>query len=162
MGGWGFPIQGGMSERVVSRISVRPGLIRLLVLVASVGGFFILASIFNPEQTRATVQGVKRELSRLAGSEPTIPPGAAKPPARDSYGRMLLGEMVGRDYRVWVYGRGAEVRYTVCTPEGVVVTSDMTADDVYRLYPDLNLRAMRLDTLPDSDTGAVMMVEPRD
>ena len=151
-----------MSERVARRSGVRPGLLRLLVLVAAVGGFVAMASIFNPEQTRATVAQVKRGIETLAGEQPKVPEGAAKPPARDSRGRMLLGEMVGKGHRVWVYGQGTEVRYTVCTMEGEVLTSDIGADDVYRLFPHLDLRTMRLDTLPDSDTGAVMVVEPRD
>lgn len=140
---------------------MRPGLLRLLVVVGAVGGFIALASVFNPEQTRATVATVKRGVESLVGDTTRVPEGAAKPPARDSRGRMLLGEMVGNGHRVWVYGRGTEVRYTVCTPEGEVLTSDISAEDVYRLFPHLDLRTMRLDTLPDSDTGAVMMVDPQ-
>jgi len=151
-----------MSERVARRTGVRPGLVRLLVVVGAVGGFIVLASVFTPEQTRATVATVKRGIESLAGDTTKVPEGAAKPPARDSRGRILLGEMVGNGHRIWVYGRGTDVRYTVCTPEGEVLTSDITADEVYRLFPHLDLRSMHLDTLPDSDTGAVMMVDPRD
>ena len=141
-----FPIERGMYEQEDRSQRVQVSVTRLLVLAAVGGSMVLMANFMRPEQTRA-MPSLRSGLEVLRPA-PKIPPDAARPPSRSPRGGLLLGEMVGRENRIWVYGEGAEVRYTVCTLQGDVLMADMEADEVYRLFPHLDLMGMHLDPTP--------------
>lgn len=47
-------------------------------------------------------------------------------------------------------------RYSVFTREGVLLQADMYADDVYRVFPDLDIENMHLEPGPD---GPLMLMD---
>jgi hypothetical protein len=73
-------------------------------------------------------------------------------------GRVSVGRAIGRDYRLLAEVVDGQVRYTVTSAEGRVLARDMTAEDVYRMFPDLAPGGLHAG--PDAVEGPLMMVEP--
>lgn len=78
------------------------------------------------------------------------------PPAKDAQGRKLLGSLVGSTWGVWIYSDAAGPLYTIVDPQGRIQAEGLTADEVYRQFPELPIDRLRL--VPGTD--ALMLAEP--
>lgn len=74
----------------------------------------------------------------------------------------LIGTLEGREYRILIHHADGEPRYTVCSSDGRVLREDLLADDVYREFPDLDLRRLHFDPPSDGKSGPLMLVYPLD
>lgn len=117
-----------------------------LALVVLVLGF--IAATFQPFGSRGDV-GVGLVDSGRAGARDG-------PRLLDDRGRMLFGELIGRESMVRIYEVGGELRYTVRGLDGTVLGEDLTASEVAERFPHLDLHRLFLE--PSS--GAMMSAEP--
>lgn len=87
--------------------------------------FFVgVASMFRPSRSGA---------NQAASIEPV---------AVDVEPDRLVGEFVGRNYILRVYAGAEGPLYTVCDLRGKVLKDRLAADDVYRAFPDLDVRSL--------------------
>lgn len=117
----------------------------------------------RPWEHRIGAHGPTEPLPASVGrAEET--PGAAGPatgpraPAVDGKGRKLLGSLVGSNWHVWIYSDPTGPMYTVANSRGQVLAEGLSADDVYRRFPDLPIDRLRL--IPAE--GALMLADPKD
>jgi hypothetical protein len=71
-------------------------------------------------------------------------------------GSLLIGRALGRDHRLVVYASADGVRYTVMDARGRILGSDLTGEDLYRTFPDLDPSALHAERAGK----ALMMVDP--
>ncbi|MCC6661287.1 MAG: hypothetical protein IT437_10420 [Phycisphaerales bacterium] len=58
----------------------------------------------------------------------------------------LLGEVEGNNYTLQVFAGPSGPLYTVRGPSGRVLRERLTADEVYRAFPDLDVRTLHAGT----------------
>jgi hypothetical protein len=69
----------------------------------------------------------------------------------DESGRWpMVGELVSMDYIVRVYAAAQGTVYTICEPDGTVIRSGLSGDEVAEAFPELDLS-------PAGDQGYVLM-----
>ena len=98
--------------------------------------FFGVASLVKPPPRSASASG--GGLPRPSGSALAQLSDHAEP------GR-LLGTLEGREYAVRCYASPLGPRYSVLTLDGRLLGSDLPADEVYRVFPGVDLESMRLE-----------------
>jgi len=127
---------------------------KLMLGIGAVGAFVLLAGVVHPfgsraEQVPAAALNPHAQTHGDLDSEQD--PALADPP--------LIGSLIGRDYLVWIYSASDGPRYTVCEPDGFVLESMLRPDDVYRIFPDLDIQTMQFT--PEGSGGEpLMMVIP--
>lgn len=150
---------------------------RVIALVAAVVIFSFVASTFHPRNSSAAgpsgrpaltpsvlaggggkqavpsaqrVQSGPEQLNRLETGGRTAPvhPRGLKP----------LGNMLGREYLVWIYSEKDEPRYTICKRTGDVIAADLTAQQVYAQFPDLDIEHLGV---PTGDGSGPWMMAPQ-
>ncbi len=135
---------------------------RTLVIAAGVCAFALVGSLFNPEWSQAGDED-RGPLPRVhgGGSGAAGPGAAGRLPVADT--SSLLGMLECREYRILIHHGEEGARYTVCAPDGRVIREHLAADEVYREFPTLDLRRLRVDPpAGNGDTGALMLVYPLD
>ncbi len=123
-----------------------------LLFGAGAMAFVLAAATFEPSPSAAgdAPGPAPRSASPRA-------PFRARPPAAGA----PLGELIGGRYLVRITLLPQGPRYTVCTPDGEVLATDLPADEVYRDFPDLDPAALHLG--PDHGPGTpLMLAEPTD
>src|SRR5262249_11617030 len=116
--------------------------------------FGFIASTIRPGTTSASgppLSGSARHAAELTagrgGSSQPISPGAASPRLENGgrtapphpRGLRPLGNMLGRNYLTWVYASTEGPRFTICRPDGDILAVDLTAEQVYAQFPDLDV-----------------------
>ena len=71
-------------------------------------------------------------------------------------GWRLIGTLEGREHRVNCYASPEGPRYSVHTLDGALLQADLPADEVYRLFPEIDLQNM---TLEPGEGGALMLMD---
>lgn len=143
------------TERLFGVTLPRP-LARGLAVVVALVVYLTVASVVKPGRSSAE-PGVQRitpskSLPQLRDGKDadqwvrSIVPAA---PERNAHGWRLLGQMVGGERLVWIYSSPDGPRYTICTKTGEILREDLEADDVYRVFPDLDISGMRLEPRPE-------------
>ena len=127
--------------------------------VLGIGALFVMVAVIaDPLASKADPAG-DRASGGDGGVGVMIQPRAVEAlPLRDERGRPLLGELVGSEYLVRIFGSEDEPRYTVCTLGGTVLADDLFADEVYREFPDLDIPSLQFGQ--DDAIGALMMADP--
>lgn len=69
----------------------------------------------------------------------------------------LIGTLEGREHRVGCYASPDGPRYSVYTLDGALLSADLPADEVYRLFPEIDLENMTLE--PGEGGGALMLMD---
>lgn len=154
------------SERLFGMDMPRP-VARAIAVLLAVVVYATVASVVRPDKSSAAQPGgptitPAKQLPgiRAGGSGADRNSRANNPttaPERNARGWRLLGELVGGENLVWVYGSPDGPRYTICTADGRVLQEDLAPEDVYRSFPKLDLTDMRLEPRPDGSTGEPLM-----
>ena len=76
----------------------------------------------------------------------------------DPSGDPVLGEMIGRRYRLRVSAGPNGPLYAVLTLDGRVIKDRLSAEEVGRHFPELDVESMRYG--PDDTTGPLMLADP--
>jgi hypothetical protein len=84
--------------------------------------------------------------------------GSAMPQMLGKDGRILIGRTLGREHRLTVYATRDGTLYTVTASDGRILARDLAADDVYRMFPDLDPGSLHAS--PGEVSGRLMMVDP--
>lgn len=158
------------TERLFGMDLPRP-LARAIAVLLAVVVYAAVSSVVRPDKSSAAQPGVpsitpSRQLPgvRAGGSGADRNSRAhnqAAAPDRNARGWPLLGELIGGENVVWIYGSPEGPRYTVCTPEGKVLQEDMAAEDVYRSFPKLDIPGMRLEPREDGAKPGPLMTADR-
>jgi hypothetical protein len=122
---------------------------RLCAAAGLVGAYIVMASVFSPDRSRA---GSYQQIS-----DPT----AAIPSTNPHEWLHSLGSLETLRYSVRMYSTDRGPRYSIyqaTTGEELGVL--LSADDVLRFFPDLDLRAIKFDAEPSADDAALMIVVP--
>jgi len=117
----------------------------------------------RPWEHRMGAHGPTEPLPASVGKAEETPGAAGlatgpRAPAVDGKGRKLLGSLVGSNWHVWIYSDPTGPMYTVANSRGQVLAEGLSADDVYRRFPDLPIDRLRL--IPAE--GALMLADPKD
>ncbi len=112
-----------------------PRFTKIFGVFAAACAFLAIASMIKPDNSRAS--------DIVPSMEPV-----QSAPATNDQGWPLLGEIVGVETRVWIYGSPEGPRYTITTHDGWVMMQDLLADEVYRNFPDLDVENMLLEPAP--------------
>lgn len=119
------------------------------MVLALTGGTLIAASqIFQPSPSAADVGfvGGANAWNRAPFSGRPAPDHKPTP-------RRQLGELHGNEFRLIVHASDLGPRYTVISPEGVLLAEDLSAAEVATDFPGLQLDLMTADA-PDEPFGA--------
>lgn len=127
---------------------------RTLLIAGGVCVFALVGSIISPSWSEAG-DGARMKVDGGGGaarprSMPIVAPAT------------LIGTLEGREYRILIHHAEGEPRYTVCSPDGRVLREDLLADDIYREFPDLDLRRLHLDPPNRDGSGPLMLIYPLD
>ncbi|MFG0256937.1 MAG: hypothetical protein ACF8GE_03440 [Phycisphaerales bacterium JB043] len=101
---------------------------RVVIATLSVGLFVAIASVFEPQDTTATPQRA-----------------SARPAAPTALDGSYMGELVGRDHSVIIHATSEGPRYTALDGLGNVIATGLTAEQVYRYLPDVNIETLSAD-----------------
>lgn len=137
--------------------------LRWLLAAGSLALFVGLARLFNPAPSTADIQS-----SQTSGEPPRILAGGerglasdrqAAPSARS--GPVEIGELVGREFTLRVFSTPEGPRYTVIDRDGHALAQLLEADEIYRRFPDLNVRSLQLrgDDASDLIGGPLMLAD---
>ncbi|MBX3356912.1 MAG: hypothetical protein KF745_00640 [Phycisphaeraceae bacterium] len=139
-----------MSRRLLSPLPRSVN--RIVAIAVAVMVFAAISSVIRPSDSSA-------DPLHARTPKPTLGPAPAvfKAPDRDALGNMLIGQLTSADHLVLAYATREGPRYTVCALDGTVLESNLMADDVYRVFPSLNIENMVLD--PDEGSQPVMMFD---
>lgn len=74
--------------------------------------------------------------------------------------RVYMGELVHRDHRVRIYTTNDAPRYDVLDANGRVEEANLLAEELYHLYPDLDVTRLRLAPSGADQPGALMLADP--
>jgi hypothetical protein len=108
-----------------------------LALFAVTAGMLLLASrSFHPARSSASTRPI--QPSDAGARAPAMPP-------------RLLGEIQGHEFRILVHTSELGPRYTVISPDGVVIARDLSDEDVAREFPALEFETLTADAPSDSD-----------
>lgn len=118
--------------------SVPAPVVRGLAVLGFLGLFFLAASLFRPGDSAAEVQTLRIPEQPVADAR-----------LRAMEGPAYLGSLVGATHTIDVYGTARGPRYTVKDLQGVVLTENLSSEELYAQYPELDVGAMRADV----DTG---------
>lgn len=135
-----------MSPRVRSGQSGGVRLRRILPILCGAAVFFGVASVVKPPPRSASAGNTPRRTLAPAPLANTAHP----------QGWKLLGMLDGAERTVLCFATPDGPRYSVFTREGVLLQADMYADDVYRVFPDLDIENMHLEPGPD---GPLMLMD---
>jgi hypothetical protein len=105
---------------------------KLLIAAASCGLFIGIATFLGPQAS---------EAGQSAAAHPSA--------------HRHLGELRGLKYRVLIEPSSHGPLYTVCTRSGQVLHPPIPAEDVYKLFPDLDIQTMSAG--PDEGTPLMMV-----
>lgn len=131
-----------------------------VLCIALFGGFVALYSgvLGEPRQSSADPTGQGRiRLHRPAVAKPhTADPSMHDGPSRG----LLLGELIGTEYRVRITSSPDGPRYTILSLDGSVLLEDATLEEADAAFPDLGL--LNLSGGPDGDVivGPLMLADP--
>lgn len=134
---------------------LRPRWLRRVLLVASgVCAFALVGSLISPSWSNAGDDRVIRVNGGGSGVRQRSIPLVQGP--------NLIGTLEGNEYRILIHHADDAPRYSVCAPDGRVLRDHLLAEDVYREFPTLDLKRLRLDPPLDSTSGPLMLVYPLD
>ncbi len=122
-------------------------LVRGVIAVALLGAFFLVASIINPDKSRAADGNNPADLDN--GPRFTHHLDSDQPDAQTT----LLGTLLGTIYTVEIHGTDRGIRYTVIDDAGKVLIELATPEDVQRVAPDLDLESLRANQIGEVDTN---------
>ena len=115
--------------------------VRALAVLGGLAVFYTAASLFEPDPSAATpvrsaaapsLPGATSDDSRLERLTPRTTPA-------------LIGTLSGAQYAMDVYMTPSGARYTVKDLSGKVLADQITSDDLYRSFPDLDVDRMHAD-----------------
>lgn len=169
-----FRSGGACPARLVSSSNER--FCRLAAVVVGTVAFLGIASLVKPDPRSASANAPASSttpattLHNLSGNTPAQ--GSRLDGARSSdvsqrlastphaKGWKLLGELESVEYRVLMHASPDGARYSVYTLDGRLLQSDLEGDDVYRVFPALDLKP--LQDAPAKNDGPLMLVTPRE
>ena len=132
-----MPLPDGLTKRVPLPF------VRALAVLGFLAVFYTAASLFNPDPSAATPVANPRPLPTQSGADierlnPRTTPA-------------LVGTLSGAHYTLDVYLTPAGARYTVKDLAGNVLADQVTSDDLYRDFPDLDVDHMHADVQRNSE-----------
>ena len=114
-------------------------LFRGLIAVACLGAFFVVASVINPDQSKA------------GQSQPIIVNGNSADSNKPE-STTLLGTLLGLKYTIEMFGTEQGVLYTVFDESGQTLVELATPTEVQQAIPDLDLEALKAQQMSEVDT----------
>ncbi len=129
---------------------------RLLLLVGGAFVFALVASVIRPGDSRASL--ATNPLVNEDGRIGSVSAQLAKLP--HPMGWPCLGLLRGTSQLIVIHGSPSGARYSVYTLSGRIVSADLSSDEVYREFPDLDIEGLRLD--PGNEQGPLMLYTPRE
>jgi hypothetical protein len=131
---------------------------RLLAAAAMIGAFVLMASIFSPDRSKATVEKI---------ADPTVyGDDSTDPHSTDPHkGLPSLGSIEGVHYSVRAYGTAHGPRYSVFdVRSNRAVGVLLTMQDVERYFPEVHLDGLKFDVPNDApeQSRTLMLAEPHD
>lgn len=140
---------------------------RNFALLLAFGIVFLgVASVVKPDPRGASASTNRAyNVPAPANQEKTTPMRVLTELAAQQHpkGWKLVGMLEAKNYLVLIHAGASEPMYSVFGLDGRLLKGDMPADDVYREFPDLDLKTLRLDppaTGQASETGPLMLAEP--
>lgn len=118
---------------------------RTLLAIACIGAFLGVASFIKPAPRQAAA-------SIPNPVELAIPVSAL---GEHPKGWKLLGTLQGKKYLVRAYASPEGPRYSVYSTLGRLIQGDLPADEVYRAFPEADLKNMQLE--PGVPSNALML-----
>lgn len=114
-------------------------LTRRIVLVALAAGLFVVVGrSLTPADTEAAVK------PEVVPPTPSVEPELLR----------QLCELTGQEFRILVHASRVGPRYTVISPDGVVVARSLSEEQIARDFPALELGTMTAEAPTEFDTGA--------
>jgi len=147
--------------------SVRPaGVIsRIAIALAVAGGFLWAASQIDPGASRAVDQTrpesrLPHEIDPFGDERPVDDPGdleeladqLALSASADAMATGVIGSLEGRDHTIHIHATPDGPRFTITDQAGGVLASRLTAEQVYRRFPEY--------AGEHTIAGPMMMVDP--
>jgi hypothetical protein len=133
---------------------------RVGIGAVGVAVFLFAASIFNPALSSASDDPVPGVMKLTPRQTAEVIDGLLRREHPKHW--PSLGMMEGADYLILMYGSPRGPSYTVCSRYGDVLEQDLSADDVYRSFPDLNIPGMRLEPGESGGSTPLMLADPAD
>lgn len=122
-------------DRLSGRVALP--VIRSLAVLGFIAVFYTAASLFTPADSTATpAQPISSARDRsFANTQRLIP---TTQPA-------FVGALIGAHGTLDIYITASGARYTVKSPDDVVLAELLSADELYRQYPEFDIDHMRAD-----------------
>lgn len=138
---------------------------RFAIVAGGITTFVLVASVIEPFKSEAEParEAAQKQLSAVPSVDPSDVVRALVQ-MKQPHGWPLLGALVGKNEMVLVHASPQGPRYSVFTHQGQLLEPDLSADDVYRSFPSLDIKSLRLDPA-STDRGTeppIMMVVPED
>ncbi len=143
---------------------------RVIAVVAGVAIFSFIASTLRPGSSAASEKATRHHAANLTAGGAGGTGNARRATDAEHFSRLEtggraapahprglkpLGNMLGRDYLTWIYASPDGPRFTICRPDGDILAEDLTADEVYAQFPDLDIKGM--GTPADAEIGPLML-----
>jgi len=103
------------------------------MVMGAMVAFAVVASVMRPGDTRATGTGTEDGT--------------------------VIGTLVGPQYHVRITAASDAPRYTVMSPDGEVLESDLLAHEVYHYFPELDVTKLQFGA-SDTVVGPLMLADP--
>jgi hypothetical protein len=135
---------------------------RNLAVILALGIVFLgVASLVKPDPRGAAASTNRAYVAPQQSSPTTVLTSLAN--QRHPQGWKLVGMLEAKNFLVLIHAAPEQARYSVFALDGRLLKGDMLADDVYREFPDLDLKSLRLDPPAGSEhqtQGPLMLAEP--
>lgn len=130
-----MPLSQGLTKRVPLPF------VRALAVLGGLAVFYTAASLFEPDPSAATPAATPSPRQALSHDSSIERLNPRTTPA-------LVGTLSGTQYTLDVYLTPSGARYTVKDLAGNVLADQITSDDLYRDFPDLDVDRMHADVPP--------------
>lgn len=144
-------------------------LMRGALLLGGIVTFMGVASVIKPPPRSATAapatsqQLVSPQQVWLSGQHGQMAQTTGHAPEHPK-GLKCIGTLEGRDFTVHAYATAQGPVYSVFNRSGELLQQDLPADEVYRAFPQIDLKNLHLAPASSTPDGALMLAptDPRD
>lgn len=134
---------------------------RNFALILAFGIVFLgVASLVKPNPRGASASPNRAYVAQAEQQKNVLSALAAQ---QHPKGWKLVGMLETKNFLVLIHAAPDAPRYSVFALSGELIKGDMLADDVYREFPTLDLKSLRLEPAPQdpqTSTGPLMMADP--
>lgn len=134
---------------------------RLVILAGGVVTFLLVASVVQPLKSSAVPDSSSAAVRSAINPSDPAEVVRALVQLKHPDGWPLVGVLVGRYEMVLMHASPDGPRYSVFSHQGQLMQADMQADEVYRSFPNLDIKGLRLEPAQnDRGSTPIMLVVP--